>query len=72
MENVKRLKNAGIASLAEALLWGMDLFVQTVLVKSFEPISILVLLFMFILFIGVAIALYILSELLKNVLLEIF
>ena len=66
MENVKRLKNAGIASLAEALLWGMDLFVQTVLVKSFEPISILVLLFMFILFIGVAIALYILSELLKQ------
>lgn len=66
MENVKRLKKAGIASLIEAILWGIDLFVQTVLVKSFEPIAILVLIFMFILFIGVAIALYILSELLKQ------
>ena len=66
MENVKRLKNAGMASLVEAILWGIDLFVQMVLVKSFEPIFILVLLFMFVLFIGVAIALYILSELLKQ------
>lgn len=65
-ENVKRLKYAGIASLVEALLWGIDLLMQTILVKSFEPIFILILIFMFALFIGVSIALYILSELMRQ------
>lgn len=66
MENVKRLKHAGIASLVEAVLWAIDLIYQIVLAKSIEPLFTLVLIFLFILFIGVAIALYILSELIRQ------
>lgn len=66
MENVKRLKCAGIASLVEAILWVLDLAYQLILAKSFDPVIILVLIFLFVLFIGVAIALYILSELIKQ------
>ena len=66
MENVKRLKNAGMASLVEGILWAIDLIYQLVLAKSFEPLFILVLVFLFILFIGVSIALYILAELMKQ------
>lgn len=66
IENVKRLKKAGIASLVEATLWAIDLIYQLVLVKDFAPIFILILIFLFILFIGVSIALYILSELMKQ------
>ena len=66
MENVKRLKHAGIASLVEAGLWAIDLIYQLVLAKSFEPVYIIILVFLFILFIGVSIALYILSELIKQ------
>lgn len=65
MENVKRLKYAGIASLIEAVLWAIDLIYQIVLVKNIELFT-LVLIFLFILFIGVAIALYILSELIRQ------
>jgi len=66
MENVKRLKHAGIASLVEAALWAIDLIYQLVLAKSFEPQFLLVLIFLFILFIGVSIALYILAELIRQ------
>ena len=66
IENVKRLKYAGIASLVEASLCVIDLIYQLVLVKSREPLFILVLIFLFILFVGVAIALYILSELIRQ------
>lgn len=66
MENVKRLKHAGIASLVEALLWAIDLGYQLIFVKTTEPLFILVLIFLCILFIGVAIALYILSELIRQ------
>ncbi len=66
MENVKRLKYAGIASLVEAVLWAIDLIYQIILAKSIEPLFILVLIFLFILFIGVAIALYILAELIRQ------
>lgn len=66
LENVKRLKLAGVASLVEAMLWLIDLLFQTILVKNFEPIYILILIFLFILFIGVSIALYILAELMKQ------
>jgi len=65
-ENVKRMKYAGIASLTEAILWGIDLTYEVVLAKSMEPLFILILGFLFILFMGVAIALYILSELFKQ------
>lgn len=65
-ENVKRMKYAGIASLVEAILWGLDLIYEVVLAKVTEPFFIAVLGFLFILFAGVAIALYILSELFKQ------
>ena len=64
--SVKRLKHAGVASLVEAVLWAIDLIYQIVLAKSIEPLFTLVLIFLFILFIGVAIALYILSELIRQ------
>jgi len=66
MENVQLMKNAGIASLVEAVLWGIDLIYEVVLAKGMEPLFIAVLAFLFILFTGVAIALYILSELFKQ------
>ena len=66
MENVKRMKFAGIASLVEAMFWGLDLIYEVVLAKSTELLFIAGVLFLFILFIGVAIALYILSELFKQ------
>ena len=66
IENVKRMKYAGIASLIEAVLWGLDLIYEVVLVKAAEPFFVAVLGFLFILFTGVAIALYILSELFRQ------
>ena len=60
------MKHAGIASLVEAVLWGLDLIYEVVLARTIEPLFIAVLGFLFILFIGVAIALYILSELFKQ------
>ena len=66
IENVKRLKHAGIASLVEAILWAIDLIYQLILAKSIEPLFILVLIFLVILFVGVAIALYILAELIRQ------
>ena len=66
VENVKRMKYAGVASLIEAILWGIDLIYEVVFAKGMEPLFIAVLIFLFILFTGVAIALYILSELFKQ------
>ena len=65
-ENVKRLKNAGIASLVESVLWIIDLIYEIILAKVFDPLIILILVFLFVLFIGVSIALYILAELIKQ------
>lgn len=65
-ENVKRLKNAGIASLVEAGLWAIDLIYEIVLAKIFDPLIILILAFLIILFVGVSIALYILAELIRQ------
>lgn len=66
IENVKRLKIAGKASIVESLLWVIDLLYEFILVKYFDIVILLVLTFMVVLFIGVAIALYILSELFKQ------
>ena len=60
------MQYAGIASLVEAVLWGLDLVYEVVLAKAAEPFFIAVIGFLFILFVGVAIALYILSELFKQ------
>ena len=66
MENVKRLEIAGKASIVESLLWVVDLLYEIILVKYFDIVILLVLIFMVALFIGLAIALYILSELFKQ------
>ena len=66
LENVKRLKNAGIASAIEAVFWVLDLVYELVFAQNPEPLFVLVLIFLFILFIGVAIALYILAELIRQ------
>jgi len=60
------LKYAGIASLVEALLWALDLIYEAIFVQGPDPLFILVLIFLFILFVGVAIALYILAELIRQ------
>ena len=65
-ENVKRLKIAGIFSLIGAILWTLDLLYELLLVQCFEPVFILILVFLMILFTGVSIALYILSELMEQ------
>lgn len=66
MENAKRLKICCIASLVETVFWIVDLLFMIFLAKSADVIIILVLAFMIILFTGVAIAFYILSELIKQ------
>lgn len=66
IENAKRLKICCIASLVETIFWIVDLLFMIFLAKSADVIIILVLAFMIILFTGVAIAFYILSELIKQ------
>ena len=60
MENAKRLKICCIASLVETVFWIIDLLYMILLVKSDEIIILLGLVFMIVLFAGVAIAFYIL------------
>lgn len=66
MENVKRLKTSGIASLIETVLWTADLLYTIFLAKSEDVVIVLVLAFLIILFAGVSIAFYILAELIKQ------
>ena len=66
MENVKRLKTSGIASLVEIALWTIDLLYTVFLAKGADVIIVLVLAFLIILFAGVSIAFYILAELIKQ------
>ena len=66
MENVKRLKTSGIASLIETVLWTTDLLYTIFLAKSEDVVIVLVLAFLIILFAGVSIAFYILAELIKQ------
>ena len=66
MENVKRLKTSGIASLVETALWTVDLLYTIFLAKGADVIIVLVLAFLIILFAGVSIAFYILAELIKQ------
>ena len=65
-ENVKTLKTAGIESFAGSILWLIDFVYEIALAKSMDLIFLSVLLFLSILFLGVSIALYILSELFKQ------
>ena len=66
IENVKRLKISGIASLVETVLWTIDLLYTIFLAKGADVVIVLGLAFMIILFAGVAIAFYILAELIKQ------
>ena len=66
MENVKRLKTSGIASLVETALWTIDLLYTVFLAKGADVIIVLVLAFLIISFAGVSIAFYILAELIKQ------
>ena len=66
IENSKRLKNCCIASLIETVLLIIDLLYMIFLAKSDDIFVLLVMVFMIILFTGVSIAFYILSELIKQ------
>ncbi len=65
-KNVKILKFTGNSALVGAILWLLDLIYAIVLVKISDIVIIMFLAFLFVLFLGVSIALYILSELLKE------
>ena len=60
---VKKINIAKIASAICSIVWLIQAMYEIFLVKDAEAMSILILVFMFILFLGVAIALYILKEL---------
>ncbi len=65
-ENVKLLKATGIVSLIGSVFWLIDFLFELILLHSKEVILNGTLLFLSILFLGVAIALYILSELFRQ------
>ena len=60
---VKKINMAKIASAICSIVWLIQAMYEIFLVKDAEVLSILILVFMFVLFLGVAIALYILKEL---------
>ena len=64
--NVRLLKITGIISLIGSVFWLMDFLYEIFLAKSNDIILNCTLLFLSILFLGVSIALYILSNLLKQ------
>ena len=65
-DNVKTLKITSIVSLITSLFWIFDLLYFTLILNNNYTNYIIVLSFLFILFFGVFIALYILSELFKS------
>ncbi len=65
-ENVKTLKTTGRISFIGALIWCIDLIIYVLCAKDKNIVTILTFTFMTILFIGVFVALYILSELFKE------
>jgi ABC-type amino acid transport system permease subunit len=64
--NIKILKRTGIVSLIGSILWLIDFFYEIIVVKSDDIVFNATLIFLAVLFFGVSIALYILSELLKE------
>ena len=65
-ENVKIMKVTGIISIIMSVLWLIDLLLMVFLIHNTHINYIIVLLFLSVLFFGVSIALYILSELLRQ------
>ena len=64
--NVRTLKKTAIAAVVEAGFWLIDIIYEIALVKVFDIVIIVVLIFLCVLFLAVAIALYILAELFKE------
>ena len=64
--NVKILKKTGIIAFSGAWLWMIDLLYEVFLAKTSNIIFYIAMIFLFVLYIGVSIALYILSELFKQ------
>ncbi len=64
--NVKILRSTGRIALVGSILWIIDLFFEVFLAKTYDIVLIVTLAFLALLFFGVYIALYILSELLKE------
>ncbi len=65
-ENIKIMKSTGIVAIVGAILWLIDLMYEVILAQSNDLVFNCTLAFLAILYIGVAIALYILSELFKQ------
>ena len=65
-KNVKILRKTGKIAFIGAWFWMIDLLYELILAKCFNIIFILAMIFLFILYIGVSIALYMLSELFKQ------
>ena len=61
--NVMLLRKTGKLAFTGAIFWLIDLLYELILARSFDIVFILVMLFLIILYVGVSIALYILSEL---------
>lgn len=66
IENTKIMKSAGLVSLIGALIWIIDLLYEIFLAKSDDFVFGCTLGFLAVLYFGVSIALYILSELFKQ------
>ena len=64
--NVMLLRKTGKLAFIGAIFWLIDLLYELMLARSFDIVFILVISFLIILYIGVSIALYILSELFKQ------
>ena len=60
-DTIKKINIAEIASAICSVVWAIQTLYEIILVKYPDPLSIFILFFMFILFLGVAIALYILK-----------
>ena len=65
-ENVKKLKITSIVSFIGSILWFINFLYEILLAKSSDIILNSTLLFLCILFLGVSIALYIISELMRQ------
>lgn len=65
-ENVKTLKNTGITTLIGSAFWIIDFLYEMFLAKSTDIVLNCTLIFLSVLFFGVSIALYILSELFRQ------
>ncbi len=65
-ENVNILKVTGVISFIMSILWLIDLLFMILIIRNTYVNYIIVLVFLTVLFFGVAVALYILSELIKQ------